>query len=182
MSRRPSRARPLQSPPIMTPEEMRQGIARLKKRLEAAKAFDPASVTEQNNIPHVEALSAAVDEALIRTFGAETLDYKRYSDAASLTTVPLTTLFRSRSDRFRCDRSNRPRIGPATPPEANGLGSGPSSPCFFRRFDKLILRQAQDEVEKRTRGLRRVSTIACRPSPNVSRAIAEMGCTAPRTY
>jgi len=64
------------------PEEMRQGIARLKKRLDEVKAFDPASVTEQNNIPHVGVLSAAVDEALIRTFGADTLDYKRYSDAA----------------------------------------------------------------------------------------------------
>jgi len=30
----------------------------------------------------VGVLSAAVEEALIRTFGADTLDYKRYSDAA----------------------------------------------------------------------------------------------------
>jgi hypothetical protein len=83
MSRRPSRTRPLQPPPQATAEEIRQGIVRLKKRLDEVSAFEPTSVTEQNNIPHVEALSAAVDEALIRTFGADTLDYKRYSELAN---------------------------------------------------------------------------------------------------
>jgi predicted nucleotide-binding protein len=81
MTRRPSRTHPTQPPPQPTPEEIRQGIARLRKRLEEVNAFEPTSVIEQNNIPHVEALAAAVDESLIRTFGADTLDYKRYSDA-----------------------------------------------------------------------------------------------------
>jgi predicted nucleotide-binding protein len=82
MSRRPSRSRPLQPPPQVTAAEIQQGLVRLKKRLDEVSAFEPTSVIEQNNIPHVEALAAAVDEALIRTFGADTLDYKRYSDAA----------------------------------------------------------------------------------------------------
>lgn len=81
MVRRPSRSRPLQPPPQATVEEIRQGIVRLRKRLDEVNAFEPTSVVEQNNIPHVEALAAAVDEALIRTFGADTLDYQRYSDA-----------------------------------------------------------------------------------------------------
>ena len=55
-------------------------------------AFEPTSVTD-NNIPHVEALSAAVDEALIRTFGADTLDYKRYSDAAYFDNGPFNYAF-----------------------------------------------------------------------------------------
>jgi predicted nucleotide-binding protein len=80
--RKPSRARPIQSLPQATPEELRLGIDRLTKRLGEVSAFDPTSVTEQNNIPQVEALSAAVDDSLIRTFGADTLDYRRYSDAA----------------------------------------------------------------------------------------------------
>ena len=82
MSRRPYRSQPVQPQPQVTPEELRQGVGRLGKCLDKVKAFHPTSVTEQNNIPHVEALGAMVDEALIRTFGADTLDYNRYSDAA----------------------------------------------------------------------------------------------------
>jgi len=72
----------------MTPETIRQGIERLKKRLEEVNAFDPTSVTEQNNIPRVEALGAAVDDSIVRTFGADTPDYKRYSDAAYFNNGP----------------------------------------------------------------------------------------------
>jgi predicted nucleotide-binding protein len=93
MSRRPSRTRPVQPSPQLTSEEIQQGIARLRKRLDDVNAFEPTSVIEQNNIPHVEALSAAVDEALIRTFGADTLDYKRYSDAAFFDNGPFNYAF-----------------------------------------------------------------------------------------
>jgi predicted nucleotide-binding protein len=82
MVRRPTRSRALQPTEQMTQDAMRQGIARLTKRLDEVRAFDPATVTKQNEIPQVEALAASVDEALVRTFGADTLDYKRYSDAA----------------------------------------------------------------------------------------------------
>jgi hypothetical protein len=81
MARRPAATSPAR-PIDLSPEEMRRGIDRLSKRLEDVKAFEPTSVTEQHNIPHVEALAAAVDDTLVRTFGADTLDYKRYSDAA----------------------------------------------------------------------------------------------------
>lgn len=80
--RKPSRARSIQAPAQATPQEIRQGIDRLTQRLEEVCAFDPTSVVEQNSIPHVEALAAAVDDSLIRTFGADTLDYRRYSDAS----------------------------------------------------------------------------------------------------
>jgi predicted nucleotide-binding protein len=65
----------------LSPVAMQQGIDRLRKRLDEVRASDPTSVTEQYNIPHVEALAASVAEGLVRTFGADTLDYKRYSDA-----------------------------------------------------------------------------------------------------
>jgi hypothetical protein len=81
MTRRPSRSHPTQPPPQSTPEAIRQGIDRLKKRIDEVNAFDPTSVVEQNNIPHVEALAAVVDQSLVRTFGADTRDYKLYSDA-----------------------------------------------------------------------------------------------------
>ena len=59
--RKVSRARPVQAPAQVTPEEIRRGIDRLTKRLEEVQAFDPGSVVEQNSIPHVEALGAAVN-------------------------------------------------------------------------------------------------------------------------
>jgi hypothetical protein len=61
----------------LTPDEMQQGINRLQKRLEEVDAFDPTSVIEQFNIPHVEALATSIDDALIRTFGADTLRMSR---------------------------------------------------------------------------------------------------------
>ena len=94
MNRRPSRSRPLQPSPQVTATEIQQGIVRLKKRLDEVSAFEPMSVIEQNNIPYVEALAAAVDEALIRTFGADTLDYFRYSDAAFFDNGPFTYAYR----------------------------------------------------------------------------------------
>jgi len=87
-------AAPEPRPANLTPEQMRQGIERLLKRLAEVSAFDPSSVTEQHNIPHVEALAASVDESLVRTFGAESLDYNRYRDAA------LTILQTLCSERF----------------------------------------------------------------------------------
>jgi predicted nucleotide-binding protein len=60
----------------------------LEKRLEDVKGFDPAGVTDQYDIPHVDALAASIDEALVRTFGADTLDYKRYLDAAHFDNGP----------------------------------------------------------------------------------------------
>jgi predicted nucleotide-binding protein len=67
---------------------MRAGIDRLQKRLEEMKQFDPDSVTDQHDIPHVVKLNAAVDEALVRTFGSDSLDYERYQDAACLDNGP----------------------------------------------------------------------------------------------
>lgn len=99
--RKPSRTRSIQAPVQSTPEEIRQGIDRLVKRLEEVRAFDPTSVVEQNNIPHVEALGAAVDESLILTFGADTLDYRRYSDAGFFAMALSTMRTRFRSQRFR---------------------------------------------------------------------------------
>jgi predicted nucleotide-binding protein len=65
----------------LTPVMMQQGIDRLRKRLDEVRAFEPKGVSDQFDIPHVAALAASVDEALVRTFGADTLDYKRYFDA-----------------------------------------------------------------------------------------------------
>jgi predicted nucleotide-binding protein len=82
-----------QTPPVKHPAELnvgqlQTGIARLSKVLERVTQFDPQSVTEQHNIPHVEQLSAAIDDALVRTFGADTLDYDRYRHASEFNNGP----------------------------------------------------------------------------------------------
>jgi hypothetical protein len=87
MARRTA-APPPPQPANFTIEQLRQGIDRLQKRLDEVRKFEPTSVTEQYNIPHVEALAASVDEALVRTFGAGTLDYNRYSEAARFDNGP----------------------------------------------------------------------------------------------
>jgi predicted nucleotide-binding protein len=68
-------------PAQLTPQQMTAGIDRLKKRLEELKRFEPTSITEQYNIPELDRLSAAIDDALVRTFGGETLEYDRYQSA-----------------------------------------------------------------------------------------------------
>jgi predicted nucleotide-binding protein len=73
---------------------MQQGIDRLRKRVDEVRAFEPTSVTEQNNIPHVRALGASVNDALVRTFGSDTLDYKRYRDAGYFDNGPHNYAYR----------------------------------------------------------------------------------------
>jgi hypothetical protein len=69
------------SPPVKRPAElsaaqMQLGIDRLTKVLDRVRQFDPPSVTEQFNIPHVQQLAAAVDDALVRTFGQDSIEYE----------------------------------------------------------------------------------------------------------
>lgn len=75
-------------PARLTSQAMQSGIDRLRKRIEEVNQFDPQSVTDQYDIPHVKALSASIDDALVRTFGAESLEYKRYENAADFDNGP----------------------------------------------------------------------------------------------
>jgi len=81
---------PAPQPAVLTPDQIRQGIERLTKRLEAVKQFDPASVRERFKSPELTALRASVGEALARTFGPDTLDYQRYSPAAEFYDGPIS--------------------------------------------------------------------------------------------
>lgn len=80
MARTPKAPTPVQS--IMTPEEMRRGIARLTKRLEAVQAFDPEKITGDDPRPLTRPLSAAIEAALAETFGVGTVEYERYIRAS----------------------------------------------------------------------------------------------------
>jgi predicted nucleotide-binding protein len=90
-------------PAQLTPHQMRLGIDRLRKLIARVQQFEPTTVTDQYNIPHVQQLSAAIDEALVRTFGSESLDYDRYSSASVFDNgphnyayeIPITDVHRS---------------------------------------------------------------------------------------
>jgi predicted nucleotide-binding protein len=67
---------------------MKAGIERLTKRLEELRQFEPSAITDQYNIPDVERLSAAIDETLVRTFGADSADFDRYRNASQFDNGP----------------------------------------------------------------------------------------------
>jgi predicted nucleotide-binding protein len=68
--------------------QLQLGIDRLAKALNRVKEFSPQSVTNQFEIPHVDQLSAAIDDALVRTFGHDTIDYERYQPATQFDNGP----------------------------------------------------------------------------------------------
>jgi predicted nucleotide-binding protein len=69
--------------------ELENGITRLRKRLEEVKAFDHTRVVEQFGSPTLERLRASIQDGLARTYGPDTVEYKRYSGAASFSTGPI---------------------------------------------------------------------------------------------
>src|ERR1700758_4732251 len=87
MARRPT-PMVLKHPAQLTPEQMRLGIERVRKLISRVQEFDPTNVTDQYNIPHIDQLSAAIDEGLVRTFGADSLDYERYRQASQFDNGP----------------------------------------------------------------------------------------------
>ena len=85
----------------LSPQEMTSGIERLKRRLADIDKFDPRSVTDQHSHPELDALRVSIDEALVRTFGGNTLDYKRYKSAANFDCGPYNYARRLQPDEFQ---------------------------------------------------------------------------------
>jgi predicted nucleotide-binding protein len=69
--------------------QLRGGIERLSKRLHAVRDFDPEQVEQQFHSPPLEKLEASIDDGLLRTFGEDTIEYRRYKPAASFDTGPM---------------------------------------------------------------------------------------------
>ncbi|MCV0387566.1 MAG: nucleotide-binding protein [Nitrobacter sp.] len=83
--------KPIVSPPadrILTPDELRQGIGRINRRIGDIESFEPISVKERW-APEVKALEASVEETLARVFGHGTRAYRRYQSAVSLDKGPI---------------------------------------------------------------------------------------------
>jgi predicted nucleotide-binding protein len=86
VSRRPPPPKPS---PVLTIEQKRRGIARLRKRIEDLEAFDPQKVKKRFGVPEVTALETAIDEALSAIFGHGTVEYGRYTRAKQLDHGPV---------------------------------------------------------------------------------------------
>jgi predicted nucleotide-binding protein len=71
----------------LTSEEMRNGIARLEKRIQELTAFDPQKMTE-GRPADLKALSTSINTTLERIFGDGTTDYRHFSPAADLQWSP----------------------------------------------------------------------------------------------
>jgi hypothetical protein len=77
--------------PILTAEQKRRRIERLKKCIRDLQVFDPQKVQKRFGVPEVFALEAAIDKALLSAFGHGTSAYMRYNRAATLDHGPLIT-------------------------------------------------------------------------------------------
>jgi hypothetical protein len=77
--------------PILTAEQKRRRIERLKKCIRDLQVFDPQKVQKRFGVPEVFALEAAIDKALSSAFGHGTSAYMRFNRAATLDHGPLVT-------------------------------------------------------------------------------------------
>ena len=85
MKARPHRCAPpaAATPMALTRVKMRTAIARLQQRVRELQAFDPATVNARDE-PRIGVLQRAIKQALIRSFGADTADYRCYAAAQCL--------------------------------------------------------------------------------------------------
>jgi hypothetical protein len=111
MARRSVRRRkpPKPKAPILTAEQKRRRIERLKKCICDLQVFDPQQVQKRFGVPEVFALEAAIDKALASAFGQGTSAYMRYNRAATLDHGPLITKAPVRSAAVPPEESGEPR-------------------------------------------------------------------------
>lgn len=70
--------------PHHTPEEKRQDMVRLRRRIGELEAFDPSQATKRFSDPTVTAIEAAIGATLVSIFGEGTVELRRYHPAAKL--------------------------------------------------------------------------------------------------
>lgn len=73
---------PPRAPARLTADDIQRAIPRLQRRIQEIEEFDPSTV-QRSGDPRIAAIEVAIDEALVETFGPDTLDYHRYRGAAN---------------------------------------------------------------------------------------------------
>jgi predicted nucleotide-binding protein len=65
---------------------LRTAIIRLRRRVEEVEAINPAAVEDQFHNPQLDSVRASIADALARTFGNNSPEYRRYAPAAHFST------------------------------------------------------------------------------------------------
>ncbi|MGR3562483.1 MAG: hypothetical protein ACU0FH_11640 [Heliomarina sp.] len=64
-------------------EQMQKAVVRLKKRVDQVENFQPEAISSESEASALSSqLSATIEDALIRTFGSDTIEYQRYARAS----------------------------------------------------------------------------------------------------
>lgn len=88
MARRTTTTAPATKQPAqLSHEQMQRGIILLKRRLTELQEFKPEDVTDQFQHPEMDQLENHIVATLTKVFGADTLDFERYS--CSFSTGPI---------------------------------------------------------------------------------------------
>jgi hypothetical protein len=83
MAQRRKASPPAKQPSNLTIQQKKAAIPLLQRRIEELRKFDVNSIGKINDA-RINVLSQAIDEALVRIFGSETVDYERYRWASHL--------------------------------------------------------------------------------------------------
>jgi len=72
----------------LTPDQMRQGISRIQRRISELENFDSSGLTQRWS-GEVKAMETAIEETLSKVFGHGSIEYNRYKLAKDLDHGPL---------------------------------------------------------------------------------------------
>jgi predicted nucleotide-binding protein len=140
-------------PAVLTNSQKQDAIARLRKRLTEVRELDVDMVTGMSD-PDVIALGQALDRTLVHIFGADTVEYKRYSGFRHLGAYALDD-----PTYVKYVRQNKPKTIAVLEgiiagfqedldefqSEPNGSANGTVSTEVARNFSKVFIVHGHDE-------------------------------------
>lgn len=92
MARRRSPGTEPPPPAVLSPEQLKAAIPKLKRRIADLDQFDSESVNDRMD-PRIRALESRIDDTLAEIFGPDTLDYQRYRRAAHLDRASINMMY-----------------------------------------------------------------------------------------
>ena len=135
---------------IVTPDQMKAAIPKLKRRLEELQAIDVSTIQERGE-PRFDALEQKIDSTLVDIFGNDTIEHRRYRvmlDTASINYLHETPLHEVREGYQRgIDRaiSNLQTIIDLFEENIGDLGESPDGRAL-RAFSELDIHPEVDRA------------------------------------